>query len=33
MPPAAIQTKKKFWSDAELEALPKDGYKRHAFGS
>jgi Uma2 family endonuclease len=28
MPAAALQAKKKFWSDEELEALPKDGYKR-----
>ena len=28
MPAAALHTKKKSWSDEELEALPKDGYKR-----
>jgi len=28
MPVSALQTKQKIWTDEELEALPKDGYKR-----
>lgn len=28
MPAAALQAKRKIWTDEELEALPKDGYKR-----
>ncbi len=28
MATAALATKKKLWTDEELEGLPKDGYKR-----